>query len=316
MEDINPKDYDWIVVSTSGGKDSQTILGMTKEMCDYEGVGDRCVAVYADMGEIVWSESRSNAEAQAKFFDVPFFVVSRMNLVSKGLYRPPNVQPLYVKGERYGDLLDQVDRRYRQLQARGDTGAPPWFSPASRFCTSDHKNGPISVFHTNLATQWKQKTGNKRPCRILDVQGMRAEESPATRGKLPVFKTRRKTKNLHVDTWLPIHGWTEEEVWDYIEYSEAPYHWAYDAGAPRGSSVEQKRFTGMPRLSCVFCCFAPRAALTLAAKFDSNQKLLNRYIKLEKKTGFTFKPGHTMADVKRDAKRGVRFDDMDQAWNM
>lgn len=36
-----------------------------------------------------------------------------------------------------------------------------------------------------------------------------------------------------VDTWLPIHDWTEAQVWQCIRASGVPYHPAYDQGMSR-----------------------------------------------------------------------------------
>jgi 3'-phosphoadenosine 5'-phosphosulfate sulfotransferase (PAPS reductase)/FAD synthetase len=50
-----------------------------------------------------------------------------------------------------------------------------------------------------------------------------------------------------VDTWLPIHGWTESQVWQRIRTSGVPYRPAYDLG--------------MARLSCSLCVLGSRADL-------------------------------------------------------
>jgi 3'-phosphoadenosine 5'-phosphosulfate sulfotransferase (PAPS reductase)/FAD synthetase len=50
---------------------------------------------------------------------------------------------------------------------------------------------------------------------------------------------------------LPIHDWTEEQVWQRIRASGVPYHPACDQG--------------MTRLSCSLCVLASRADLVRAA---------------------------------------------------
>ena len=57
---------------------------------------------------------------------------------------------------------------------------------------------------------------------------------------------------------------------------------------------------GMPRLSCVFCIFAPKAALVLAAKH--NPELMAEYVRVEQKIGHTFRPELSLAAVQAEAQ--------------
>ena len=63
------------------------------------------------------------------------------------------------------------------------------------------------------------------------------------------------------------------------------YHHAYDLG--------------MPRLSCVFCIFAPESALLVAGKH--NPDLLKQYVAVEEKIGHSFK-----APSKKDAGKAIK----------
>lgn len=175
-----------------------------------------------------------------------------------------------VVSRRQGDLLDHV-------QERG-----MWPSPKQRYCTSDHKRDQVGRVYTALAKE--ARTGS-RPVRILSCQGMRAQESPA-RGKLVTFTTDKRSTNGRrtVDIWLPIHAWTVEEVWARINGSRAA-----DLSHPAYAY-------GMPRLSCVFCIFAPKAALILAGKH--NPELLDAYVAVEKTIGHTFRADLSIAEVK------------------
>jgi 3'-phosphoadenosine 5'-phosphosulfate sulfotransferase (PAPS reductase)/FAD synthetase len=169
-----------------------------------------------------------------------------------------------------GDLLDQVEQRGM------------WPGHKTRFCTSDHKRSQIYRAMTALV----RELGLDRPARVLNCIGLRAEESPG-RAKAPRFKRDAKASNKtkrHVDTWLPIQDWTGDEVWARIKRSGVRHHWAYDIG--------------MPRLSCVFCIFAPRAALVLAGKH--NRELLDECVALEERIGHKFRQDLPLSDV-RDA---------------
>lgn len=192
--------YDWIVVATSAGKDSQVTLGVTVEAARVAGVDGRVVAVHADLGRVEWPGTKELAAEQADCYGVRFEVVKATG----------------------GDLLDRVE-------ARG-----MWPDAARRWCTSDLKRGPCRTLFTRLTDEWRNGGGRGR-CRILSVMGMRAQESPA-RAKRPAFRhddgASNKTRR-YVDEWLPVHAWTLDEVWAYIAASGVPHHPAYDAGMPR-----------------------------------------------------------------------------------
>ena len=85
------------------------------------------------------------------------------------------------------------------------------------------------------------------------------------------------------DTWLPIHGWTVEQVWARIAVAGTRVHPAYAAG--------------MARLSCVFCVLGSRADLVTAARL--NPELAARFVAAEERTGHDFSQGLPMRDVVR-----------------
>lgn len=222
------------------------MLDYVIEQADAEGVRDRVVVVHADLGRVEWRGTKDLARHQAERYRVRFEVVARTQ----------------------NDLLDHV-------RARG-----MWPSNKARYCTSDHKRGPVLTLMTRLA---REHRGPGRPVRILNCLGMRAQESPA-RSKLSPFEADRKASNgrRQVDRWLPIHGWTAEDVWARIKRSGVPHHPAYDLG--------------MPRLSCCFCIFSPRAALMVAGKH--NPELLDQYVAVESAIGHTFRPNQPIAEIR------------------
>lgn len=292
---IRMMDYDWIVVNTSAGKDSQAMLDYVVQWADSLGIKDRVVAVHADLSEEEWPDTRELAEEQAKHYGVRFEVVNR----------------------KQGGILDHVLDRHQKLQAKGKDaapwpsseqryctsdhkrgqvstlftrltnetlGAPPWPSPTARYCTSHHKANQVNRLLTRLTGETRQADCKKR-VRILNCMGMRAGESCA-RSKLLPFKLDRNNTNGKrvVHTFLPIHSWGVEQVWERVRQSGVRWHPAYDLG--------------MPRLSCCFCIFAPRNALLLAGKH--NRELLDRYCEVEQKTGYSFRKELSLIEV-RDA---------------
>jgi len=250
---MNLNSYNWIVISTSAGKDSQVMLDDVVDLARAQNCKNRIVAVHADLGRVEWKGTKDLAERQAKHYGLRFEVVKRPQ----------------------GDLLEHIEKR----------GMFP--SSAARYCTSDHKRGQFERIYTMLANEHH---GNKRgqvaaPCMILNCMGFRAEESPA-RAKRKAFENNKRATNgrRHVDNWLPIHTWKQADVWKRINQSRVEHHYAYDLG--------------MPRLSCVFCIFAPRDALLIAGQH--NRELLDKYCDVEKRINHTFRKDFPISEI-RDA---------------
>ncbi len=257
--------YDIILVNSSGGKDSQAMLDYVVTLASDAGVKDRLVVVHADLGRVEWEGTAALAKRQAEHYGVRFEKVGRPQ----------------------GDLLQHVRERGM------------WPSPAQRYCTSDHKRGQVAKVVTRLTKE--AQGGSSRHTRVLNCMGLRAQESPA-RAKKAVFQadTRLSNQSRHVDNWLPIHDWSEREVWANIETSGVEHHYAYDLG--------------MPRLSCIFCIFAPRPALVLAGRH--NPALLAEYVAVEAEINHTFKPDLTMAEVQAEAESGAPIKSMNGNWGL
>ena len=156
----------------------------------------------------------------------------------------------------------------------------PWFSSAARYCTSDHKRSQINRALTAIQNRIKAGDKSKKP-RILNCQGLRAQESKS-RAQKPGFFHNREKKARHEDVWYPIQSWSEEKVWDRIKASGAPHAKAYDLG--------------MSRLSCVFCVLASEWDLRTAAY--NNPDLLEEYLAVEQATGKTFREDLSISDLK------------------
>lgn len=278
--------YDWIVLSSSAGKDSQAMLTYVTWLAQKRGIADRIVVVHSDLGRVEWPGTVELAAEQAAHYGHRFVTVSRAGKVCKAPSR--SGVPLYAKGERYGDLLDQVRRRHRQLTALGRS-APPWPDAQNRWCTADFKRGPINTLFTALAREWRADTGAERPCRILDCIGLRADESPKRKASA-MFERRTTTSRKVVDSWLPIKWWSAEQVWHTIKLSGVRHHVAYNLG--------------MPRLSCCLCVFASREALMIAG--EHNPELLDAYVRVERETGWKFRKDLALADIQAALEQGER----------
>jgi 3'-phosphoadenosine 5'-phosphosulfate sulfotransferase (PAPS reductase)/FAD synthetase len=298
--------YDFIVVSSSAGKDSQAMLDYVVERCRALDILDRVIVVHADLGIVEWQGTKELAEEQASFYGLPFVAVSRIGTISDGYKGKDTVKALYDKGAARGDLLDQVEKRAQQLAAVG-SDATPWPGRTGRWCTSDFKRGPILKHFTKISNAWhKANPKAGRPVRILDCWGLRAEESPPRKQRIEkleaqgkaVERRKESTSRKHIDTWLPIARWTEQEVWDRINASGTKHHYAYDLG--------------MPRLSCAFCVFAQRDALMIAG--EHNPALLQRYVDVERTVGSTFQPDLSLADLQAALAKGERAPAKASTW--
>lgn len=192
--------------------------------------------------------------------------------------------PIVVVRREKGDLLQQVEERGM------------WPDSQNRYCTSDQKRDQISKVHTVTVTGLNLG----RQVRILNCMGLRAEESPNRAKKATMEIDKRNTNGKReVTIWLPIHAWTTKQVWARIKASGVPHHPAYDKG--------------MPRLSCVFCIFAPKAALMIAGQH--NPELLTEYVRVEKKIGHTFRNGFRIEEVQEALARGEQPGAV-ATWNM
>jgi 3'-phosphoadenosine 5'-phosphosulfate sulfotransferase (PAPS reductase)/FAD synthetase len=272
MELPDLRSFDWILLNTSSGKDSQTMMRYVTRACREANVDPgRIVAAHADLGEMEWPGCPELAAKQSELNGIWRFEITK----------------------RTGcDLLEYARRRGK------------WPSPQQRWCTSDFKRGPIRRVMTTLATEmreWEEQAYRRmsRPVRILNCMGMRAQESPARAKKQPYeFDKSASNGRREVWNWLPIHQWPVEEVWSDIRASGVPHHEAYDFG--------------MPRLSCCFCIFAPKAALILAGKHRPD--LLAKYVEVEREIKHTFKKDLSLVQIQEAVLAGESVEVAD--WKM
>jgi 3'-phosphoadenosine 5'-phosphosulfate sulfotransferase (PAPS reductase)/FAD synthetase len=249
--DVRLVDYRWVIGSISGGKDSLVMLQELVARATAEGVLDRLVVAHAEMGLADWPGTRELAERQARHHGVRFEVVRR----------------------EQGYLLDHVEERGM------------WPSATARFCTSDHKRGPIERLMTRLVAEARAGGADPaKPVRILSCLGMRRQES-AARAKQPTLEPDRHGSNgrRQVTRWRPLNDLLVTEVWERLGTAQAAglIHPAYQHGQSRAS--------------CVFCIFSSRQELIAAA--IANPGLAQRYELTERRIGHRFRVDLSMAEV-------------------
>jgi len=189
-----------LVLSVSGGKDSDAMCHHLLERRQTEGWAGDVVMIHADLG------------ARVEWQQTPDYV--------QNLARRKGV-PLHVVRWTHGDLIDRIWQRYYK-----DPSRPCWPSAQMRYCTADLKRGPISRELRRLFP-----SGN-----VICAMGLRAQESQ-TRARRPTFSLRTDssapTKGRFVYDWLPIHDWMETNVWDCIRRHGNIHHEAYSLGNHR-----------------------------------------------------------------------------------
>ena len=240
-----------LVLSVSGGKDSDAMSHNLLDLRQSEGWSGAVMMVYADLGSRVeWHQTPEYVENLARRKSVP----------------------LHVVRWEHGDLIDRIWQRYYK-----DPSRPCWPSAKMRYCTSDMKRSPINRWLRNHFP-----TGN-----VICAMGLRAQESH-TRARRQTFTIRTDasapTKGRFVYDWLPIHDWTEADVWDCIRQHGDIAHPAYRLERPNH------------RLSCALCVLASLNDLINGAVH--NPDTYREYCRIEAVTGYSFRKDFWLSDVK------------------
>jgi 3'-phosphoadenosine 5'-phosphosulfate sulfotransferase (PAPS reductase)/FAD synthetase len=237
-----------LVLSVSGGKDSDAMCHYLLERRQAEGWPGDTVMVHADLGRAEWRSTTDYV---------------------RDLARRKNV-PLHVVRWTHGDLIDRIWQRYY-----ADPSRPCWPSSKVRYCTSDLKRAPIS--------RWIRTTYPTG--RVVCAVGLRAEESSA-RAKKAVVIVREDctapTLNRLTLNWLPIHDWTESDVWECIRQHGNVCHEAYKLGNHR--------------LSCACCVLASVNDLFNGAAH--NPDTYCELWRIEAVTGYSFRKDFWLSDLK------------------
>ena len=229
--------FDVILVNISAGKDSQAALDVTYRAAAAAGVTDRLVTVFCDLGDLDEWPSTAELGLIERYGDQPGARdLAAQHAAHYGIRHEVVFRTVSTPGGEVQQSLSE------HIEDRG-----MWPDQARRYCTSDMKRAPVHKLLTRLARELRESgavTG--RRVRILNVMGLRAQESPK-RAKMAHTRLDERASNQtvrKVTEWLPIHGWSVEDVWACSEQAGTRPHWAYLAG--------------MPRLSCRFCVLASR----------------------------------------------------------
>lgn len=142
---------------------------------------------------------------------------------------------------------------------------PCWPSSSCRQCTSDLKRGPIQREIRRFVKAHGFTT-------VVNCMGLRAAES-SSRAKATVFQRNASASKAGREwyEWLPIHRLSTAAVFAIIADAGQQTHPAYALGNER--------------LSCVFCIMG--SANDIANGARQNPELFQKYVQLERRTGYT-----------------------------
>jgi 3'-phosphoadenosine 5'-phosphosulfate sulfotransferase (PAPS reductase)/FAD synthetase len=200
-----------------------------------------------------------------------------------------------AQAARYGVRFETCRREQPLLEGIRARGR--WPSAAQRYCTSSWKRDELNKLIRAL-TRELPATG--RPPKVLSLIGLRAQESRARACKPATVVNARVSNSLrHVDEHLPLLKWTIDDVWARIRSSAT------------ADLVHPAYAHGMSRLSCVFCVFAPKRELVVAARH--NPALFARYLAAEGEMDHTFRQNLSLVDIAVALQSG-EAPDPPEAW--
>jgi len=289
-----------IYSNVSGGKDGQAMtMALLKNGFNIEGL------VHADLGRVEWKQSHSQCEQLSTRFNIPLHIVKRNDKL---------------------DMLAVWQKRMKQLQFPASviatreevkvSATPFWSSSSSRYCTSDLKRDPITVFYNS--------TGNDF---IISAEGIRAGESVTRSKKNPLTVNDRNSSSIYkgmtaeeainaftpgkklVLTWFPIFNFTTEEVWNTlgntsVQLEEFRKEYQATGVVNAAWNFHPAYVFGNERVSCMMCVLGSISDLENGAKH--NPELHAEMVSMEKESGFTFRMDFsltTMTKIKKETKK-------------
>lgn len=281
-------EQDFIILNLSGGKDGLRAAARARDAALKAGVEDRLWTVHASLGPMEW----------------PACTVGGVRYPSVGELAAEHSRLLGIPADRHLELRRSRNGvPYDLLTFIAERGDWPWLGRA-RFCTGDWKTKLIYGAFSQVVRDFKTEHG--RPARVLNVLGLRADESPDRRRRPPLIRTTDNTHRI-VDEWLPAHAESTVSVKKWTDSGGWPHHWAYDSTPGAGD------WLGSSRCSCSACVFSNRRDLLLAV--GRRPRLAALYAEVEYVRGVPFNPNTSMAALIEEASRpgapdpGVVLDD-------
>lgn len=271
------RDYDLIAVSDSGGADSRAALHVTVAAAHRARVFDRVRTYHASLGPLEWPA--------AEFRGRRYLSTSEQAALHSLSYGVPSHR--HVEVQRTVEHAAGEFVPYSLLTYVAERGMWP-AKGVAQFCTSDWKTSLIFAAWTPVVSALRRRLG--RAVRILNVLGIRADESPSRAVRSPYRCLVTSTNGArHIDEWLPIHEWSKDQVRELSGYRGLFHHWTYD------SEPGARDWAGSSRCSCSICVVAGLRDLLLNTR--RRPRLTNVYATVERETGHRFQPDRSLAEI-------------------
>lgn len=202
---LDLRQFDKILISVSGGKDSHAMLWLVRDLADRQGVPrDRLLAVYADTG-MEWHNAGAHVQALCKAAGVELATVYPVRTL---------IERMKWQGQRF------IERGITRKD--GTAGGVMFPSPQCRYCTPKQKQEPMD------------KLTRKFSGKLLKVTGERWAESKARSTytefvSVPRLNSRERT----VYGWRPMLAFSEADIWSMVRDTGVPRHVCYEMGCTR-----------------------------------------------------------------------------------
>lgn len=281
------EEYDFYIVSYSGGKDSLACLLHLLEL----GVDRNKIRLWhqhvdgepsseAKNGLMDWPVTESYVNATGKAFSIPVRYqwkhggFEREMLRKESLTAPASFEledgGIGTAGGKRGKL--NTRRLFPQVSA----------DLSVRWCSAYLK---IDVAKKAIAND-PAFNGKK----VLMITGERREESAARAKYAEVERHATSGKKRRVDQWRMVIDWTEQEVWAIIERWRVNPHPAY--------------YAGWGRVSCMACIFGDKDQWASVRKLDPER--FDKIANYEAEFGKTIKRSESVIDQAENGQVFIR----------
>lgn len=195
---LDLRQFDKILISVSGGKDSHAMLWLVCDLADRQGVPrDRLLAMYADTG-MEWHNAPAHVQRLCEAAGVEL----------------ATVYPVRPMIEKIAFRIDRIKKA-----GKSQSGFP---TPDCRYCTAEQKVAPMD----RLIRRYSGK--------LLKVTGERWAESKARSTYTEfVFVPRLNSRERVVYGWRPMLAFSEADIWAMVRDTGVQRHVCYEMGRNR-----------------------------------------------------------------------------------
>lgn len=259
-------DYDHIIISESGGKDSMACLfyllnlGVPSEKIE---LWHQCVdgrgADHVDLMD--WPVTESYIEAVGQHFGIQTVYQWRQGGIYNELMRKDSLTGDVYYTTEQGEIIHLPTKNGKQSTRL------KWPAMSAdlrvRWCSPYVK---IDVFRRVLNNHLKYKDK-----KVLVVTGERREESPnrAKYAEAEIHPCNSKSRLVHA--WRPVIDWSEQQIWDEYETRKFLPHPAY--------------ILGWNRTSCFGCIFSTADLWAMMREIAPER--FNQLVELERELNHT-----------------------------